>query len=191
METHILQLPSSTYFLDFIAPQELLLQRLSQLYEPQRKPFSGVKWSHASQIQGAEEGWCWGCCEARSNSLARGRRRSLELPNYRGPLSYSTPESGVFYVGKTFCLRGGAEKRELKISQFVRSDPDCYTYVENGFKKHHWSQHQGSQQSHTSVFFTRKSATMPGVLARHLPEEATSESFRSGCVIPSSQEELY
>ena len=59
------------------------------------------------------------------------------------------------------------------------------------FKKHHWSQHQGSQQSRTSVFFTRKSATMPGVLARHLPEEATSETFRNGCVIPSSQEELY
>ncbi len=40
-----------------------------------------------------------------------------------------------FYVGKTFCLRGGEEQRNLKVSQFVRStDPDCYTYVENGSK---------------------------------------------------------
>ena len=38
-------------------------------------------------------------------------------------------------VGKVFCLRGGQEQRELKISQFVHStDPDCYTYVENGSK---------------------------------------------------------
>ena len=40
-----------------------------------------------------------------------------------------------FYVGKTFCLRGGEEQRKLKPSQFVRSyDPDCYTYIEHGSK---------------------------------------------------------
>ena len=40
-----------------------------------------------------------------------------------------------FYVGKTFCLRGGQEQRGLKPSQFIRSlNPDCYTYVENGSK---------------------------------------------------------
>lgn len=40
-----------------------------------------------------------------------------------------------FYVGKTFCLRGGEEQRRLKPSQFIRSsNPDCYTYVENGSK---------------------------------------------------------
>ena len=32
-----------------------------------------------------------------------------------------------FYVGKTFCIRGGEEQRGLKHSQFQR-----YTYVENG-----------------------------------------------------------
>ena len=38
-----------------------------------------------------------------------------------------------FYVGKVFCLRGGQEQRDLKLSQVVRSsNPDCYTYVENG-----------------------------------------------------------
>ena len=40
-----------------------------------------------------------------------------------------------FYVGKVFCLRGGQEQRDLKPSQVVRSsNPDCYTYVENGSK---------------------------------------------------------
>ena len=40
-----------------------------------------------------------------------------------------------FYVGKTFCIRGGEEQRRLKRSQFRRSyEPDCYTYVENGSK---------------------------------------------------------
>ena len=38
-----------------------------------------------------------------------------------------------FYVGKVFCLRGGQEQRDLKLSQVVRSsNPDRYTYVENG-----------------------------------------------------------
>ena len=40
-----------------------------------------------------------------------------------------------YYVGKVFCLRGGQEQRNLKPSQFVRSsDPDRYTYVEQGSK---------------------------------------------------------
>ena len=40
-----------------------------------------------------------------------------------------------FYVGKTFCLRGGEEQRSLKPSQFIRSrNPDSYTYVESGSK---------------------------------------------------------
>ena len=42
-----------------------------------------------------------------------------------------------FYVGKAFCLRGGAEQRSLKPSQFVREyNPDRYTYTENGSKNH-------------------------------------------------------
>ena len=40
-----------------------------------------------------------------------------------------------FYVGKSFCLRGGEEQWNLKRSQFVRSySPDSYMYVENGSK---------------------------------------------------------
>ena len=40
-----------------------------------------------------------------------------------------------FYVGKAFCLRGGEEQRNSKLSQLIRSSkPDCYTYVENGSK---------------------------------------------------------
>ena len=42
-----------------------------------------------------------------------------------------------FYVGKTLCLRGGQEQRDLKPSQFCRKyDPDRYVYVENGSKNH-------------------------------------------------------
>ena len=51
-----------------------------------------------------------------------------------------SPRSGaccIFYVGKAFCIRGGQEQGQLKRSQFKRSyDPDCYTYIENGFKNH-------------------------------------------------------
>ena len=40
-----------------------------------------------------------------------------------------------FYLGKSFCLRGGTEQRNMKCSQLVRSsNPDSYTYVENGSK---------------------------------------------------------
>ena len=40
-----------------------------------------------------------------------------------------------YYVGKVFCLHGGEEQRSLKVSQLKRSsDPDCYTYIENGSK---------------------------------------------------------
>ena len=40
-----------------------------------------------------------------------------------------------FYVGKCFFLQGGEEQRNLKLSQLVRSsEPNCYTYIENGFK---------------------------------------------------------
>ena len=40
--------------------------------------------------------------------------------------------TAFFYIGKSFCLRGGEEQRSLKPSQFIHSwSPDCYTYVEN------------------------------------------------------------
>ena len=38
-------------------------------------------------------------------------------------------QRAVFYVGKTFCLRGGEEQHSLKRSQFISSrNPDSYTY---------------------------------------------------------------
>ena len=42
-----------------------------------------------------------------------------------------------FYLGKTLCLRGGQEQRDLKPSQFRREYyPDRYVYVDNGSKNH-------------------------------------------------------
>ena len=32
------------------------------------------------------------------------------------------------------CLRGGEEQRRLKLSQFIHTNPYCYTYVGNGKK---------------------------------------------------------
>ena len=37
-------------------------------------------------------------------------------------------------ICKVFCLRGGEEQRGLKSSQLRSTDPDCYTYMENGSK---------------------------------------------------------
>ena len=40
-----------------------------------------------------------------------------------------------FYVGKTCCLRGGDEQRNLNLSQFTRyNNPDRYIYSEHGSK---------------------------------------------------------
>ena len=56
-----------------------------------------------------------------------------------GVLGCRTPKalqrSVFFYVGKSFCLRGGEEQCQLKPSQFVRKkDPDHYVYIETGSK---------------------------------------------------------
>ena len=49
------------------------------------------------------------------------------------PLAFQ--KAVFYYVGKTYCVRGGQEQRNLKISQFVHSsEPNCYTCVENGSK---------------------------------------------------------
>ena len=55
-----------------------------------------------------------------------------------GVLGVSSPKAllrAIFLNGKNFCLRGGQEHRELKISQFVRG-VDHWKYVENGSKNH-------------------------------------------------------
>ena len=77
----------------------------------------GVQVKHASVITREEENLLW----------------------EQGVLNLNTPLGllrAVFYSnGKAFCLRGGKEHRNLKISQFVRqSDPDRYIYTENGSK---------------------------------------------------------
>ena len=56
-----------------------------------------------------------------------------------GVLSSENPKSllrAVFYLnGKNFCLRGGEEQRNLKISQLKRlKNPDQYVYTENASK---------------------------------------------------------
>ena len=57
----------------------------------------------------------------------------LKVISYHAPVALQ--RAVFFYVGKVFCLRGGQQQRDLKISQFVCStDPDCYMYVENGLK---------------------------------------------------------
>lgn len=40
-----------------------------------------------------------------------------------------------YYISKVVCLHRGEEQRLLNVSQLKRSsDPDCYTYIENGSK---------------------------------------------------------
>ena len=59
-----------------------------------------------------------------------------------GVLNVSTPRgllNAVFYVnGKIFCLRGGKEHRDLKLSQLQRT-AGKYTYYENVSKNHNGS----------------------------------------------------
>ena len=59
-----------------------------------------------------------------------------------GIMNSTTPkglQNAVFHlVGKAFCLRGGAEQRNLKLSQFERCD-DSYVYHENTSKNRNGS----------------------------------------------------
>ena len=65
----------------------------------------------------------------------------------RGVLNVDTPTGLLncvfFYNGKNFCLRGGEEHRNLKLSQFQREEVMVeqkslirYTYTEHGSKNH-------------------------------------------------------
>lgn len=59
-----------------------------------------------------------------------------------GVLGSDNPNSllrAVFYLnGRKFCLRGGEEQRNLKISQLERlQNPDRYVYTENA-SKNNW-----------------------------------------------------
>ncbi len=88
-------------------------------YRELREKGIGAVVKHASIVSADEEDALW----------------STNVIGDHDPLAL---QRAVFFdVGKTFCLRGGAEQRNLKLSQLVRSyDPDCYTYVENGSKNY-------------------------------------------------------
>ena len=71
------------------------------------------------------------------------RKRTYSVLD-KGVMGIYTPKPLVravfYYVGKAFRLRGGAEQRALKPSQFERGyNPDRYTYTENGSKNHRGS----------------------------------------------------
>ena len=86
-------------------------------YRELRKEGIGTVVKHAPVVTGEEEDALW-----KSNVLNDGTPLGLQRAVF-------------IYVGKCFCLRGGVEQRNLKLSQIVRSsEPDCYTYVENGSK---------------------------------------------------------
>ena len=81
-----------------------------------RKAGVGAVVKHAPIVTPEEEDLLW----------------SSEIMGVHSPLALQ--RAVFYYVGKTFCLRG-AEHRDLKISQFVRSEqPDSYNYIENGSK---------------------------------------------------------
>ena len=62
-----------------------------------------------------------------------------------------------FYIGKTLCLRGGQEQRELKPSQFRREyNPDRYVYVENGSKNHPGRFGSGQQSNKLVTLYSNK-----------------------------------
>ena len=72
--------------------------------------------------------WIWSVVTAEEDALWKSN-----VLNDGTPLGLQ--RTVFFNVGKCFCLRGGVEQRNLKLSQIVRSsEPDCYTYIENGSK---------------------------------------------------------
>ena len=64
-----------------------------------------------------------------------------------------------FYLGKTLCIRGGQEQRNLKPSQFRREyDPDRYIYVENGSKNHPGTFGHNEQSNKVVPMYSNRSA---------------------------------
>ena len=86
-------------------------------YRQLRKEGVGTVVKHAAVVTAEEEDALW-----KSDVIGEGSPLALQRAIF-------------FYVGKCFCLRGGEEQRNLRLSQFVRSSqPDCFTYAENGSK---------------------------------------------------------
>ena len=88
-----------------------------QCFRSLREEGIGAEVRHASLISKVEENLLW-------DKGVLGIHCPLQLLR------------AVFYLnGKVFCLRGGKEHRNLKISQLVRHHgPDHYTYTENESK---------------------------------------------------------
>ena len=63
------------------------------------------------------------------------------------------------YLGKSLCLRGGQEQRDLKPSQFRREhDADQYVYVENGSKNHQETFGQKESENKVDTMFKNEKA---------------------------------
>ena len=90
---------------------------LDNLYKRLRSEGVGATSKHTEGISKEEEDQLWSC----------------------GVLNTTTPlgllRAVFFYNGKCFCLRGGQEHRDLKLSQLQReTGPDRYVYTENASK---------------------------------------------------------
>ena len=97
----------------------------------------GAEVKHASIISSDEENMLW-------------EKGVLDIDNPRTLLS------AVFFCnGKNFCLRGGSEHRNLKLSQFKRLfEPDRYIYTENGSKNRSGCLRERSIQNKTVPIFS-------------------------------------
>lgn len=87
------------------------------IYRDLHRQGIGANVSHAVPFSAEEEKTLWSS-HILSDSDPKGLQRAV-----------------FYYVGKHFCVRGGAEQRSLGPSYFIRSSrPDSYTYVEHGSK---------------------------------------------------------
>ena len=88
---------------------------LDNLFKSLRKEGIGCNSRHAEIITKEEESMLW-------------ESNVMNLRHPRGLL-----RAVFYYNGKNFCLRGGAEHRNLKLSQFTKFS-DHYIYTENASK---------------------------------------------------------
>ncbi len=91
---------------------------MDSVFRNLRKDGVGAKKKHAKPFSKIEENELW-----ESGVLGTDNPVSLQRAVF-------------YYNGKNFCLRGGSEHRDLKISQLKR-DSTGYTYTENASKNRH------------------------------------------------------
>ena len=106
---------------DFLSKKDWRFRELrgtmEQTFSDLRKQGVGAEVKHMSIITKEEEDQLWKAKEMDTNAPKQ------------------LLQAVFFYVGKVFCLRGGVEKRGLKVSRFQqRYSPDHYVYIENGSK---------------------------------------------------------